>query len=146
MEIWVQMQVRSLLFIKSKANRQKQNNNQERDTPDGNVVLVSECKKPNVIGQITNTVIYNHAHVSAGRSNLGRQRDGAEVHKQSTHWEQLRVMSRCTGVWSEVMSGCTGVWREVMSPGGGALWRREGGRRAGLLTLTWRGLIVTRTC
>ncbi len=52
MEIWVQMQVRSLLFIKSKANRQKQNNNQERDTPDGNVVLVSrvhetECNRSN---------------------------------------------------------------------------------------------------
>ncbi len=46
------------------------------------------------------------------------------------------MMSRCTGVWSEVMSGCTGVWSEVMSPGGRevALWRREGGRRAGLLT------------
>ncbi len=28
------------------------------------------------------------------------------------------VMSGCTGVWSEVMSGCTGVWSEVMSPGG----------------------------
>ncbi len=28
------------------------------------------------------------------------------------------MMSRCTGVWSEVMSGCTGVWSEVMSPGG----------------------------
>ncbi len=38
------------LIIKSKANRQKQNNNQERDTPDGNVVLVSrvhetECNR-----------------------------------------------------------------------------------------------------
>ncbi len=38
------------LIIKSKANRQKQNNNQKRDTPDGNVVLVSrvhetECKR-----------------------------------------------------------------------------------------------------
>ncbi len=44
-------------------------------------------------------------------------------------------MSRCTGVWSEVMSGCTGVWSEVISPGGGTLWRKEGGRRAGLLTI-----------
>ncbi len=39
-----------LLFIKSKANRLKQNNNQQRDTPDGNVVLVSrvhetECNR-----------------------------------------------------------------------------------------------------
>ncbi len=39
-----------LYFIKSKANRQKKNNNQERDTPDGNVVLVSrvhetECNR-----------------------------------------------------------------------------------------------------
>ncbi len=33
-----------------------------------------------------------------------------------------------------MMSRCTGVWSEVMSPGGGVLWRREGGRRAGLLT------------
>ncbi len=38
------------LIIKSKANREKQNNNQERDTPDGNVVLVSrvhetECNR-----------------------------------------------------------------------------------------------------
>ncbi len=81
MEIWVQMQVRSLLFIKSKANRQKQNNNQERDTPDGNVVLVSrvhetECNRSNY-----KHCDNKHAHVSAGRSNLGRQRDGAEVHK-----------------------------------------------------------------
>ncbi len=52
-------------------------------------------------------------------------------------------MSRCTGVWSEVMSGCTGVWSEVMSPGEGALWRREGGRRAGLLTLTAERIIGT---
>ncbi len=34
-----------LLFIKSKANRQKQTNNQQRDTPDGNVVLVSRVHK-----------------------------------------------------------------------------------------------------
>ncbi len=39
------------LIIKSKANRQKQNNNQERDTPDSNVVLVSRAHKPNVIGK-----------------------------------------------------------------------------------------------
>ncbi len=39
-----------IFFIKSKANRQKQNNNQQRDTPDGNVVLVSRAHKPNVIG------------------------------------------------------------------------------------------------
>ncbi len=38
--------------------------------------------------------------MSAGRGNLGRQ---------------LRVMSGCTGLWSEVMSRCTGVWSEVMS-------------------------------
>ncbi len=52
-EIWVQMQVSSYFFINSKANRQKQNNNQKRDTPDGNVVLVSRAHKPNVIGTTT---------------------------------------------------------------------------------------------
>ncbi len=59
-EIWVQMQVSSSFFINSKANRQKQNNNQKRDTPDGNVVLVSRAHKPNVIGTNNNTVNYKH--------------------------------------------------------------------------------------
>ncbi len=67
------------IYIKSKANRQKQNNNQQRETPDGNVVLVSrvhetECNR-------SDRKYSEHAHVSAGRGNLGRQRDGAEVDK-----------------------------------------------------------------
>ncbi len=78
-EIWVQMQVSSSFFINSKANRQKQNNNQERDTPDGNVVLVSETECNRYNNQ--HSKLQTHTQVSAGRGNLARQRDGGEVYK-----------------------------------------------------------------
>ncbi len=81
-EIWVQMQVSSSFFINSKANRQKPNNNQERDTTDGNVVLMSrmhetECNRYNN----QHSKLQTHTQVSAGRGNLARQRDGGEVYK-----------------------------------------------------------------
>ncbi len=78
-EIWVQMQVSASFFINSKANRQKQNNNQKRDTPDGNVVLVSRAHKPNVIGNRKTQWTYIDTQISVG--NLARQRDGSEVSK-----------------------------------------------------------------
>ncbi len=52
-----------ILIIKSKANRQKQNSNQKRDTPDGNVVLVSRAHKPNVIGEQEKQWTYIHMWV-----------------------------------------------------------------------------------
>ncbi len=52
-----------ILIIKSKANRQKQNSNQKRDTLDGNVVLVSRAHKPNVIGEQEKQWTYIHMWV-----------------------------------------------------------------------------------
>ncbi len=97
-----------ILIIKSKANRQKQNNNQKRDTPDGNVVLVSrmhetECNRYNN----QHRKLQTHTQVSADKVILATQRDGGgsiNSPQIETSWE-----------WCVGKQVC-GV--KLMSPGG----------------------------
>ncbi len=146
-----------LLFIKSKANRQKQTNNQQRNTPDGNVVLVSRVHKTecNWSDRKYSEHAYMHMWVrveviSAGRGTGLRCINSPHIGNSWEWWVGAQVcgvkwwvgvqvcgvkwsddwVHRCVEWSDEWVHRCVEWSDESRRKGGGALWQREGGRRA----------------